>query len=143
MIVMVRNKLIYKYLVVGISTVLLDYSFVFLFYSILKIHYILSVLMGFIASNIFQFYINFFYTFKLEKNDNFYERALIFIIAVLIGNLIGLVSIVLIKFVIVNLYIAKTLSLPISFLYGYFVSKNFIYNKNFRLIKCKIKRGNK
>lgn len=129
----VRKKLVYKYLFVGFITVILDYAIVFFFYSIFNVHYMISIFIGFVATNIFQFYVNFYYTFRLDKNDSFYQRALIFVVAVLIGNFIGFFSIVLIKYIVVDLYIAKTISLPILFIYGYFVSKKFIYNKNFNI----------
>lgn len=132
MIAAIRNQLLYKYIAVGIATVLLDYTIIFLFFNILKTHYIVSVLMGFVASNIFQFYINFFYTFRLEKNDLFRKRVLMYIISSAIGMLIGTSTIIFLESFLHSLYISKTLSLFVSFIYGFIASKYIVFNSKVR-----------
>lgn len=132
MIFLTRNKLLIKYIFVGIMTVLLDYSIIFVFYTILKKNYIISVIMGFTASNIFQFYINFFYTFRLEKTDLFHKRVLMYIVSSALGMLIGTSTIILLESFFHSLYISKTLSLFVSFLYGFTSSKYIVFNSKVR-----------
>lgn len=127
-----KNKQLCKYIGVGIVTVLLDYIIIFLFFNILKTHYIVSVLMGFIASNIFQFYINFFYTFKLEKNDLFRKRMLMYLVSSMIGMVIGTTTIIFFESFFHSLYLSKTLSLFISFIYGFTASKYIVFNSKIR-----------
>lgn len=132
MINVMKNKQLCKYIGVGIVTVLLDYIIIFLFFNILKTHYIVSVLMGFIASNIFQFYINFFYTFKLEKNDLFRKRMLMYLVSSMIGMVIGTTTIIFFESFFHSLYLSKTLSLFISFIYGFTASKYIVFNSKIR-----------
>ncbi len=125
------NARIVKYLIVGILTVGIDYSTMYTLYRGLAVNYIIAVSFGFLLSNIFQFYMNFFYTFSIKEKKLLKIKMLIFWIAVIIGNSLALGLIVLLKSYITNLLVVKTLSLPLSFLYGYFVSKHIIYNTDF------------
>jgi len=120
-----------KYLLVGVCTVGMDYLFIYITYSVFNINYIYAVIIGFFASNLFQFFTNFFYTFNLKKDDMFILKMMVFWIAVIIGNGLALGLIVVFKSFINNLFLVKTLSLPLSFLYGYVVSNRVIYNDRF------------
>lgn len=120
-----------KYLLVGILTVAIDYITIFIIYSVFKIDYRIAVVGGFLTSNVFQFYMNFFYTFNLKRNEMLITKMIVFWIAVIIGNTLSFLFIVLLKSFITDLFIVKTLSLPLSFLYGYIVSNKVIYNNEF------------
>lgn len=122
---------ILKYLLVGILTILIDYFFIFLTFSIFEINYMLSIVIGFLMSNIFQFYMNCFYTFNLKRNEMIVIKMIVFWVAVVIGNTMSFLFIIFLKIFIANVYIVKTLSLPLSFLYGYIVSNKIIYNDKF------------
>lgn len=122
---------IFKYLFVGICTVVIDYIIIFLIYSLLEINYIVAICSGFLASNVFQFYMNFFYTFSLKKDNLINLKMVVFWIAVAIGNGIAFLFIVGLKLFISDVFIVKTISLPLSFLYGYIVSRKVIYNPIF------------
>jgi putative flippase GtrA len=128
-----KDLLIYKYLIIGIITVGLDYSMIFLIYTILNMNYILAIVLGFLFSNLFQFYANFFYTFALAKDDDYYRRMILFCISACIGIALGTVTIIFFESYIQSLYISKTLSLFVSFLYGYTASKYIVFNKNFKV----------
>lgn len=120
-----------KYLFVGVCTVAIDYLAIFIIYSVFEMNYMIAIVGGFLMSNVFQFYMNFFYTFNLKKNQMLVLKMIVFWIAVIIGNTLSFLFIILLKLFISNLFIIKTLSLPISFLYGYIVSNKIIYNKRF------------
>lgn len=122
---------ILKYLLVGVLTVGIDYLSIYVTYNILSVHYILAICFGFLMSNIFQFYMNFFYTFNLVKDSLMKLRIIVFCIAVAIGNVLALAIIVFLQMFIENLFLVKTLSLPFSFIYGYTISKLIIYNQSF------------
>jgi putative flippase GtrA len=127
---LISHKL-FKYLLVGATTIIIDYLFIYITYSVFNINYIYAVIIGFFASNLFQFFTNFFYTFNLKKDDMFILKMMVFWIAVFIGNGLALGLIVVLKSFINNLFLVKTLSLPLSFLYGYVVSNRVIYNDRF------------
>jgi len=120
-----------KYLLVGFLTVAIDYLFIFIVFNIFEVNYMMAIAIGFLMSNIFQFYMNFFYTFNLKRADTIAIKMVIFWIAVVIGNTLSFLLIVFLKLFISNVYIVKTLSLPLSFLYGYIVSNRVIYNDEF------------
>lgn len=120
-----------KYLFVGIFTVAIDYLSILIIYSVLEINYMIAIIGGFLMSNVFQFYMNFFFTFNLKRNQMIVLKMVVFWIAVIIGNTLSFLFIILLNFFISNLFIIKTLSLPISFLYGYIVSNKIIYNDKF------------
>jgi len=122
---------ILKYLFVGLCTVVIDYLSIIAIYSIFEINYMIAIIGGFLMSNIFQFYMNFFYTFNLKRNQMLVLKMLVFWVAVVIGNTLSFLFIILLKLFINNLFIVKTLSLPLSFLYGYIVSNKIIYNSAF------------
>ena len=128
-----KNLFIYKYLLIGIITVGLDYSMIYLIYTILNMNYILAIVSGFLISNLFQFYANFFYTFSLVKDDDYYKRMILFCISACIGILIGTFTVIFLEKYILSLYISKTISLFISFAYGYTASKYVVFNKNFKV----------
>lgn len=130
-----------KYLFVGICTVAIDYLVIFVIYSIFELNYMISIVSGFFMSNVFQFYMNFFYTFNSNKNEMLILKMIVFWIAVIIGNTLSFLLIVLLKLFINNLFIVKTLSLPLSFLYGYIVSNKVIYNNQF-YSKLNLKKSN-
>lgn len=127
---LIQPKIV-KYLIVGFSTVFIDYLSIFISYNLLSFNYIVSVCFGFLISNIFQFYMNFFYTFNLKKDNLMFLRIFIFWIVVLIGNALALIFIIILKVYITDLFIVKTISLPLSFLYGYIASNKIIYNNEF------------
>jgi putative flippase GtrA len=120
-----------KYLLVGFLTVAIDYLFIFIVFNIFEVNYMMAIAIGFLMSNIFQFYMNFFYTFNLKRADMIVIKMVIFWIAVVIGNTLSFLLIVFLKLFISDVYIVKTLSLPLSFLYGYIVSNRVIYNDEF------------
>lgn len=128
-----KNLIIYKYLIIGIITVGLDYCMIYLIYTVMNMNYILAIVSGFLVSNLFQFYANFFYTFSLVKNDDYYRRIILFCISACIGIFIGTFSVIFLEQYIESLYISKTISLFISFAYGYTASKYVVFNKNFKV----------
>ena len=126
-----KDLVIHKYIVVGVSTIAIDYSMIFLVYSILNMNYILAIVTGFLLSSLFQFYANFFYTFSLLKNDDYYFRIILFCISAFVAIILGTGTVILLETYFHSLYLSKTLSLSVSFLYGYTASKYIIFNKNF------------
>jgi len=120
---------IHKYIFIGIITVIIDYFGIFIFYNLFNAYYVVAITMGFIFSNLFQFYANFYYTFSLSKDNNFFKRIIMYIISALIGISIGISTIILIKQYVSSLYLAKTLSLFVSFIYGYTASKYIVFKK--------------
>ncbi len=121
-----------KYLLVGIGTVLIDYAAIYVSYSVLYLNYIIAVIMGFVFANIFQFFSNFFFTFNLKKEEQIKKRALVFLVVILIGTALSTLAIIILESFIHSLYISKTLSLIVSFTYGFFTSKYIIYNNKIK-----------
>ena len=126
------HKSTFKYLLVGIGTVLIDYAAIYISYSLLSLNYIIAIVLGFIFANIFQFFSNFFFTFELKKEEQIKKRALVFFIVILIGTALSTFTIILLETFIHSLYVSKTLSLIVSFTYGFFASKYIIYNENIK-----------
>jgi putative flippase GtrA len=122
-----------KYLFVGICTVAIDYLAIFIIYSVSEMNYMIAIVGGFLMSNIFQFYMNFFYTFSLKKDDQLKQRIIMYIISSSIGMLLGTLSVISLKYFIDSLYICKTLSLLVSFLYGFIASKYIVFNNKVNL----------
>lgn len=121
-----------KYLLVGFGTVTIDYIVIYITYSIFHLYYVFCVIMGFVFANIFQFLSNFFFTFGLTKEEQIKKRAVVFVIVAGIGTTIATSSIIFFESFINSLYISKTLSLGVSFTYGFLASKFIIYNYNIR-----------
>jgi len=121
-----------KYLLVGFGTVTIDYCVIFIFYSIFHFYYVIAIIMGFIFANTFQFLSNFFFTFQLKKEEQIKKRAVVFIIVASIGSTLATLSVIFFESFIHSLYISKTLSLGVSFTYGFLASKFIIYNYNIR-----------
>lgn len=122
-----------KYLFVGICTVAIDYLAIFIIYSVFEMNYMIAIVGGFLMSNVFQFYMNFFYTFSLKKYDQLKQRIIMYIISSSIGMLLGTLSVIGLKYFIDSLYICKTLSLLVSFLYGFIASKYIVFNNKVNL----------
>lgn len=131
------KNLFNKYILMGLFTIGIDYIMIYIIYSIFEMNYILAIMMGFLVSSIFQFYANFFYTFSLEKKDDYYWRIILFCISASLAIIIGTTTVVFFNSFVQSLYISKTLSLFISFLYGYSASKYVIFNKKFSLKNVK------
>jgi len=123
--------IILKYLFVGFTTIFIDYITIFFAYKIFNFNELISILLGFLFSNIFQFYTNFFWTFNLKNHEYIYSMMASFVIVVIIGNCIVAYIILAIDDMISNLLISKTISLPISFIYGFTMSNYLIYNEKF------------
>lgn len=126
------NKATLKYLAVGIGTIALDFFTIFICYTVFEVYYITSIVLGFIVSNIFQFYANFFFTFELKKELALKKRAVMYVISIFIAMGLGTVTIILLENFINNLYISKAISLIVNFLYGFFASKYVVFNKNLK-----------
>ena len=118
------NSSFIKYGIVGIVSVIIDYSILFLMYSLLDFDKNISITVGFFGSSIFNFLMHKKFTF-LSKNDIKLE-FIKYLIMVFISYLLTIVIInILLKFT--NLYISKLISLIFIYLYGYLMSKFFVY----------------
>lgn len=127
-----KNLFIYKYLIIGIITVGLDYSMIYLIYTVLSMNYILAICFGLSFAGIFQFFANFHYTFKLKNKNEYKKRAIVYFIAIIIGLFLSTLVVIILENYINSLYLSKTFSLFINFIYGYTVSKYIIFNKNIK-----------
>jgi len=118
------NSSFIKYGIVGIVSVIIDYSILFLMYSLLDFDKNISITVGFFGSSIFNFLMHKKFTF-LSKNDIKLE-VVKYLIMVSISYLLTIIIInILLKFT--NLYISKLISLIFIYLYGYLMSKFFVY----------------
>lgn len=120
---------IHRYALIGIVTVVVDYTGLFVAYNLLQLHYVLAATTGLVLAGVFQFYANFHFTFRIPNSARKRNMLLRYVIAVLIGMFLSLEVIVLLMKVIPSFYAAKTLSLIVNFLYGYTVSKYYIYRQ--------------
>ncbi|WP_422141469.1 GtrA family protein [Arcobacter aquimarinus] len=121
-----------RYLFVSVITVLIDYITIFLIYSLLELNYILAICFGLSFAGIFQFFANFHYTFKLKNKNEYKKRAIVYFIAIIIGVFLSTLVVIILENFINSLYLSKTFSLFINFIYGYTVSKYIIFNKNIK-----------
>jgi len=118
------NSSFIKYGIVGIVSVVIDYSILFLMYTLLNFDKNISITLAFWISSIFNFLMHKKFTF-LSKNDIKLE-FIKYLIMVFISYLLTIVIInILLKFT--NLYISKLISLIFVYLYGFTVSKFFVY----------------
>lgn len=127
------NKKNILYVFVGILTVFVDYATVFSLWYFFDLNYIYCVFVGFIFSNIFQFYSNFVFTFS-EKKAFIYEKIVVFWLAVGVGSYLAMTVTIFFYTLFQNVFYAKTMSLPVSFFYGYVVSTKIIYNNYFYFV---------
>lgn len=130
-----KDLYIYKYLLIGIITVILDYGMIFLIYSLFKLNYVFAIFMGLFFAGIFQFFANFHYTFNLKNKSEYKKRVLVYVIAIIIGGFLSTLVVVVLENFINSLYLSKTLSLIVNFIYGYTVSKYIIFNTNIAYYK--------
>jgi putative flippase GtrA len=122
-----RSGVLHRYALIGIVTVAIDYLGLFTAYTLLHLHYAVAAFAGLFLAGVFQFYANFHFTFRVPPTQKKRNMMLRYVMAVLAGMALSLAVIVLLMKVIPSFYVAKTLSLIVSFLYGFTVSKYYIY----------------
>lgn len=122
-----RSGVLHRYTLIGIATVAIDYLSLFTAYTLLHLHYVAAAFAGLFLAGLFQFYANFHFTFRVPPTQKKRNMMLRYVLAVLIGMALSLEVIVLLMKVIPSFYAAKTLSLIVNFLYGFTVSKYYIY----------------
>ncbi len=122
-----RGGAIHRYALIGIVTVVIDYAGLFVVYSLLQFHYLLAATTGLVLAGVFQFYANFHFTFRIPQTQAKRRMMVRYVFAVLAGMALSLGVIMALMKAIPSFYAAKTLSLIVNFLYGYTVSKYYIY----------------
>lgn len=122
-----RSGVLHRYALIGIVTVGIDYLTLFAAYNLLHLHYVAATAAGLFFAGLFQFYANFHFTFKIPHPGQKRKMMLRYVIAVLIGMLLSIEVIVMLMKAIPSFYAAKTLSLLVNFIYGFTVSKYYIY----------------
>jgi putative flippase GtrA len=121
-----RQEELFKYSLIGVISFLIDYIFLFILESKVKIDVMPSVIFAFLLSACFNFYMNFKYTFRMKSSS--LSVYLIKYIATVIVSLILTVAIVNL-FMEVGLYVytSKLISVIILFIINFYLSKNYIY----------------
>lgn len=117
----------FRYGLIGVYSVILDYIMLFLLFSILGISQNISITLAFFGSSVFNFYMHKMYTFN-SKTKSFTELVK-YIILVTFSYFITLS---LINFLVtkgVDLYLSKLITVLIVYIYGYIISKFFIYKR--------------
>jgi len=115
----------FRYGIVGITTVVLDFILLFIFFSYLRISESISITLAYGLASIYNFYLHKYFTFKSENNP--LPEIIKFILIVFSSYLITLFSVNYMVDNHINIYIAKIISLFCVYGYVYLISKFFIF----------------
>lgn len=127
MIKKILNKKLIKYLIVSFGGLFLDFITLFIMYSYFLFPKEISLIMGFTISNLSKYFLNQYFTFEMRNEKFSTRRFVIYWCFIIGGDTLAFVTILSINHFINDLFICKILSLIVSFIYGYYVSKKYIF----------------
>ena len=121
----IKNSFI-RYGLVGVISALIDFILVIILFYVFKSNELLAITIGFSISSIFNYLAH--KSFSFNARDISHHKSLIKYIIVVISSYF--ITLGIIHILILNgnsLFIAKIISLLIVYIYGFFISKYFIY----------------
>lgn len=122
-----KNRTVVLYGIIGISAVVVDYSFFALFYNFFGIHQVLSTVLSVGISTVYAFTLNRSHNFKTK--DFTTSRFISYVVVSLIGMASSALIIEALSLLDVNPNIGKAISLPPIVVAQYFLNKHFTFNK--------------
>ncbi|MBD3789214.1 MAG: GtrA family protein [Campylobacterales bacterium] len=117
----------FRYGLVGVYSVILDYILLYILYSIFGVSQNIAVTLAFFGSSVFNFLLHKNYTFKSKKS--MMPELIKYIVLVVISYFITLFLIDYLVGLNINIYVAKFITVMVVYIYGYIISKLFIYNR--------------
>lgn len=118
-----------RYGIVGITTVILDFLLLFIFFSYLSIEKNISITLSYTLASIYNFYLHKYFTFKSNKRS--IKEIAKFIIIVFSSYLITLFSVTYMVDNGLDIYVSKLISLSFVYIYVYFISKFFVFRNKY------------
>lgn len=122
---MMLNYSFFRYGIVGILSVLIDFLLLFFCFNIMGITQNISISIAFIISTIFNFTMHRNFTFK--KKNNFKTQLVKYVLLISLSYMITILSIHYLVVIGFNLYFSKLLSVCFVYLYGYVFNKLFVF----------------
>ena len=116
----------FRYGLVGVYSVVIDYMLLYMFFSILGVSQNIAITLSFFGSSIFNFYMHRIYTFK-KKDSKIYYQILKYILLIVVSYFITIFSINILVDNGLNIFFAKFISVCIVYIYGYLFGKFFIF----------------
>lgn len=116
----------FRYGIIGILSVCVDFLFLFIFFDIFNFPQSLAVSIGFIISAIFNFLMHKNYTFKTNSN-NIINEIVKYILLITVSYFITLFLIIYLVDIGLNLYFSKLCTICIVYIYGYVFGKYFVF----------------
>jgi putative flippase GtrA len=105
---------------------IIDYFLLFVFAEILKMEIIFSVIVAFIISANFHFFVNRIYTFELRETQ-FMPQILRYIFSVVLSLSLTVIIINTLIHNNINLYMSKLIALGAVFILNFIFSNRFVY----------------
>jgi putative flippase GtrA len=115
----------FRYGLVGVYSVILDYALLYVFFSLFNIDKNITITCAFFGSSVFNFFMHKRYTFKSHRAIN--KELYKYIGLVFVSYFITIYLINCLIELNINIYLAKLFTVIVVFIYGYFISKLFIY----------------
>jgi len=115
----------FRYSLVGIITVIIDFLLLYIFYDYLMFSKNISITLSYALASTTNFFMHKYFTFKSSRK--IFKEIIKFVTIVVLSYLL---TIFLINYFIklgINIYISKIITLIISYVLIYFISKFFIY----------------
>jgi len=116
-----------RYGFVGVISVIIDYGLLYYSYSISDLGTNLSISIGFWGSTIFNFLMHRFYTFSNTRGSNHLNTFIKYLLLVFSSFFATLALIELTVDYTYNIYFAKFITLLIVYIYGFFISRYFVF----------------
>ena len=116
----------FRYGLVGVLSVCVDFILLFAFFDILRFSLDISVTASFLISSIFNFSMHRNYTFK-KFNSKMSYQLLKYILLVFVSYFITVYSINYLVDIGWDIYISKFISVCIVYIYGYLFGKYFVF----------------
>lgn len=116
----------FRYGIVGILSVLIDFSLLFICFTILKFEQNTAISIAFILSTVFNFYMHRNFTFRAKKCA-FKIQLIKYMLLISMSYLITILSIHYLVSIGFDLYISKLLSVCFVYIYGYIFSRFFVF----------------
>jgi len=111
-----------KFIFIAATSLFLDYGLLFILKDLISIE--IALFLSFFISSIYNFLMNYFFTFKSTKN--IFNSTLKYYTLVFINSIITVfLTIILLK--IFDLFIAKTIVVSLLFISNYIISKKTIF----------------
>lgn len=119
---------IYKYILVGLFTALIDSGFFFLFAVRLNFNYLFVSIIGFLFVNLIHYYLSSNFVFKSGARFKFLDEIFLSYIISSLGLIIHLVLLfICIDIIYIDKMLSKIIAIGVVFFWNYLLRRNFIF----------------